>query len=166
MKKVASTGVVTLYPDAETGLQYLNARYYNPAGARFISPDDWDPTMEGVGTNRYAYAGQDPINKSDPNGQWATLADFFSDFFGSFRGQHPLSGESNAAQKSVAQKASKDGISKIIEADANVMATIVGPEAGVAKIGVGLAMRSKTLPHFLVASLRKLNRLPLSVASS
>jgi hypothetical protein len=24
--------------------------------------------LEGVGTNRYAYAGNDPINKSDPNG--------------------------------------------------------------------------------------------------
>ncbi|MGK6317755.1 polymorphic toxin type 28 domain-containing protein, partial [Neorhizobium sp. DT-125] len=33
-----------------------------------ISPDDWDPTLEGVGTNRYAYAQNDPINKSDPNG--------------------------------------------------------------------------------------------------
>ncbi|MBD0417573.1 hypothetical protein [Oryzicola mucosus] len=36
--------------------------------ARFISPDDWDPTLPGVGTNRYAYAGNDPVNKSDPNG--------------------------------------------------------------------------------------------------
>ncbi|MER9683886.1 hypothetical protein NKJ23_32250 [Mesorhizobium sp. M0184] len=35
---------------------------------RFISPDDWDPTLPGVGTNRYAYAQNDPINKSDPNG--------------------------------------------------------------------------------------------------
>jgi hypothetical protein len=47
---------------------YLNARYYDPALARFISPDDWDPTMAGVGTNRYAYSGNDPINKSDPSG--------------------------------------------------------------------------------------------------
>lgn len=38
------------------------------ANARFISPDDWDPTMPGVGTNRYAYSGNDPVNKSDPNG--------------------------------------------------------------------------------------------------
>jgi Bacterial EndoU nuclease len=38
------------------------------ASARFISPDDWDPTLPGVGTNRYAYAGNDPVNKSDPNG--------------------------------------------------------------------------------------------------
>ncbi|MBB3571268.1 RHS repeat-associated core domain-containing protein [Rhizobium sp. BK491] len=54
--------------DPETGLMYLNARYYDPVFGRFISPDDWDPTKEGVGTNRYAYADNDPVNKSDPNG--------------------------------------------------------------------------------------------------
>ncbi len=40
---------------------------------RFISPDDWDPTLPGVGTNRYAYAQNDPVNKSDPNGHTAAL---------------------------------------------------------------------------------------------
>ncbi|WP_429931685.1 polymorphic toxin-type HINT domain-containing protein [Agrobacterium vitis] len=54
--------------DPETGLMYLNARYMDPRFGRFISPDDWDPTKEGVGTNRYAYASNDPVNKSDPNG--------------------------------------------------------------------------------------------------
>lgn len=54
--------------DPETGLLYLNARYMDPKFGRFISPDDWDPTLPGVGTNRYAYALNDPINKSDPNG--------------------------------------------------------------------------------------------------
>lgn len=59
--------------DPETGLLYLNARYMDPVLGRFISPDDWDPTKEGVGTNRYAYAQNDPINKSDPNGHsWAS----------------------------------------------------------------------------------------------
>ncbi len=38
------------------------------AEARFISPDDWNPTQAGVGTNRYAYSENDPVNKSDPNG--------------------------------------------------------------------------------------------------
>ena len=54
--------------DPETGLMYLNARYYDPVLARFVTPDDWDPLLLGVGTNRYAYAGNDPVNKSDPNG--------------------------------------------------------------------------------------------------
>lgn len=57
--------------DPETGLVYLNARYYDPVFGRFISPDDWDPTLPGVGTNRYAYALNDPVNKSDPNGHAA-----------------------------------------------------------------------------------------------
>ncbi|MBS7705573.1 RHS repeat-associated core domain-containing protein [Chelatococcus asaccharovorans] len=54
--------------DSETGLLYLNARFYDPALGRFISPDWYLPTDPGVGTNRYAYAFNDPINKSDPNG--------------------------------------------------------------------------------------------------
>ncbi|MER8779671.1 RHS repeat-associated core domain-containing protein [Mesorhizobium sp. M0437] len=54
--------------DPETGLLYLNARYMDPLLGRFISPDNWDPTLAGVGTNRYAYAGNDPVNQSDANG--------------------------------------------------------------------------------------------------
>jgi HNH/ENDO VII superfamily nuclease len=33
-----------------------------------IQPDTWDPTEPGVGTNRYAYAENDPVNKSDATG--------------------------------------------------------------------------------------------------
>ncbi|MER8409357.1 hypothetical protein NKH16_32760 [Mesorhizobium sp. M1307] len=40
----------------------------DPVLGRFISPDDWDPIKPGVGTNRYAYAQNDPVNKSDANG--------------------------------------------------------------------------------------------------
>ena len=64
--------------DSETGLQYLNARYYDPLLSRFITPDDWDPLLPGVGTNRYAYAGNDPVNKSDANGH---IADWQRDIF-------------------------------------------------------------------------------------
>ena len=59
--------------DPETGLLYLNARYMDPRWGRFISPDDWDPTQDGVGTNRYAYAGNDPVNKADNNGHFAVV---------------------------------------------------------------------------------------------
>jgi RHS repeat-associated protein len=65
---IGSKGYINERFDPETGLLYLNARYMDPKLGRFISPDTWDPTMEGVGFNRYAYAGNDPINGSDPNG--------------------------------------------------------------------------------------------------
>jgi RHS repeat-associated protein len=54
--------------DPETGLQYLHARYYDPSLGRFLSPDSWNPELPGVDINRYAYAGNDPVNASDPNG--------------------------------------------------------------------------------------------------
>ncbi|MDQ6433630.1 RHS repeat-associated core domain-containing protein [Mesorhizobium sp. LHD-90] len=82
--------------DAETGLLYLNARYMDPAWGRFISPDTLDPTLLGVGTNRYAYAQNDPINKSDPNGHvvgqpdgaivGAGVGGFFGGLFGGLFG--------------------------------------------------------------------------------
>ena len=51
----------------------LTVSFGSAVNARFISPDDWDPTMEGVGTNRYAYSQNDPINKSDPSGHVAPV---------------------------------------------------------------------------------------------
>ncbi len=59
----------------------LTVQFSSAADARFISPDDMDPTLPGVGTNRYAYSGNDPVNKSDPNGH--TFADSVRDFFSS-----------------------------------------------------------------------------------
>ncbi|MGO4574359.1 RHS repeat-associated core domain-containing protein, partial [Microvirga sp. 2TAF3] len=60
--------------DGELGLIYLNARYYDPKAGRFLSPDSLDPVLPGVGTNRYAYALNDPVNKLDKSGQEAITA--------------------------------------------------------------------------------------------
>ena len=60
--------------DAGAGLQYLNARYYDPELALFIQPDWFEVTMQGVGTNRYAYSFNDPVNFSDPNGNCGPCA--------------------------------------------------------------------------------------------
>jgi RHS repeat-associated protein len=51
--------------DAETGLTYLHARYYDPAAGLFLSPD---PIGVAGGLNEYGCADGDPINGSDPSG--------------------------------------------------------------------------------------------------
>lgn len=42
--------------------------FASQASALFIQADWWDPTQPGVGTNRYAYSHNDPINRIDPLG--------------------------------------------------------------------------------------------------
>ena len=66
--------------DADAGLQYLNARYFDPELGMFIQPDWLAVTDAGVGTNRYAYANNDPVNKFYPNGN------FFGTFIAAFLG--------------------------------------------------------------------------------
>lgn len=54
--------------DADAGLQYLNARYYDPELGLFLQPDWFEVTKAGVGTNRFSYSFNDPVNKFDPGG--------------------------------------------------------------------------------------------------
>ncbi len=52
--------------DADTGLVRLGVRDYDPRLRRFTAPD---PILYDSGqTNLYAFAGNDPINRSDPTG--------------------------------------------------------------------------------------------------
>ena len=59
--------------DSETGLYYLRERYYDPTVGRFLGLDPvaGDPRAP-LSLHRYTYAGNDPANFADPNG------DFFS----------------------------------------------------------------------------------------
>ena len=55
--------------DTETGLYYLQSRYYDPKVGRFINADAFASTGQGVlGNNMFAYCGNNPVNYSDPSG--------------------------------------------------------------------------------------------------
>ena len=63
--------------DEETAFYYLKSRYYDPWVGRFINSDGYVSTGQGLlGTNMYAYCGNNPINWFDSTGN------FWSEIFG------------------------------------------------------------------------------------
>ena len=55
--------------DKNTGLYYLNARYYDPENGRFLSQDTYRGELNEPDTlHLYAYCKNDPINYVDPSG--------------------------------------------------------------------------------------------------
>ena len=56
--------------DAESGLDYAMARYYDSTAARFCSANPVGGEMDDPQTwDRYSYVRNDPINLTDPNGE-------------------------------------------------------------------------------------------------
>ena len=65
------------YYDSETGFYYLQSRYYDPEIGRFINADSYASTDATglLSTNMFAYCENDPVNRSDPDGElWAQFA--------------------------------------------------------------------------------------------
>ena len=56
--------------DTETGLYYLQSRYYDPFAGRFLNADAYCDTMSGspLSTNMFAYCENDSINYADYDG--------------------------------------------------------------------------------------------------
>jgi RHS repeat-associated protein len=81
-KQNGSTGTTTTplgyagqYTDPETGLQYDRARYYDPQTGQFTSRDP----LEEATREPYSYAGESPLNNTDPSGlcSWNPLTGSF-----------------------------------------------------------------------------------------
>lgn len=78
---VTTTGTLTLpgepgpggagggRPGGGAGLSWLGARVYDPSTHSLLSPDPLEPVLgAGWAGNPYSYAGNDPVNLSDPTG--------------------------------------------------------------------------------------------------
>ncbi|MGM9602723.1 MAG: RHS repeat-associated core domain-containing protein [Faecousia sp.] len=70
--------------DIESGLYYLQSRYYNPQIGRFINADAFASTGQGVlGSNMFAYCLNNPVNFYDSDGKdavWIQESDSASGF--------------------------------------------------------------------------------------
>ena len=71
------TRVTTYDRDKESGLDYAMARMYANTGGRFTSPDQAEGILDMPSTlNRYVYGFNDPINHTDPDGNFPILVYF------------------------------------------------------------------------------------------
>ena len=60
------------YYDSESGLYYLQSRYYDPATRRFVNADSYAGTGQGlIGYNMYAYCNNNAVNYKDSLGNEA-----------------------------------------------------------------------------------------------
>ena len=58
--------------DRETGLYYLESRYYNPTIGRFINADSIIGTGNNLaGNNLFVYCNNNPVTRCDPDGHWS-----------------------------------------------------------------------------------------------
>lgn len=69
-------GFQSEYKDPTTGLVYLRARWYDPRIGRFIGMDSDEGNSQQPATlHKYVYTANDPVNHSDPSGQFGEEAD-------------------------------------------------------------------------------------------
>jgi RHS repeat-associated protein len=88
---IAQSPIVCLSPaggegeEAEAGLYYYNARWYDPEVGRFIQADSIIPEPGNpLAWDRYSYANNNPLNYTDPSGH---SSDSYCEQTGSYRPQ-------------------------------------------------------------------------------
>lgn len=64
--------------DADTGLYYYRARWYDPKVGRFISED---PIGVAGGINQFGYVGNNPLNAKDPSGLYEIDVHYYLTYY-------------------------------------------------------------------------------------
>ena len=79
--------------DSESGLYYLQSRYYDPTTCRFINADSYASTGQGIlGCNMFAYCNNNPIIYKDSDG---LVPNALFDVFPAIYGEGGILKESN-----------------------------------------------------------------------
>ena len=68
MPTYTTKGFTGQYADAVTGLDYYNARYYDPVAGVFLAADTVQGNMQGM--NPYGYVNGNPETNTDPTGRY------------------------------------------------------------------------------------------------
>lgn len=133
--------------DQATGLSYLNARYYNPEQARFITqdPEFWTTNnsalLDPQTQNSYSYGRNNPLRYSDPSGHspWQSLSGLSNAFVSDMAfgiGRQNYSDTSYQAGQSIGDAAAMIwGV-----AESFIGATIAGTGGGISLSGAGAAI--------------------------
>ena len=134
------------YADAETGFQYLRARYYDPATGQFLTRDP----IEAQTREPYGYVGGNPLNGTDPTG-----LNMFSDAIssavstvvpdcpaghlsnGSCRGSGTVSKYADDVSRAAGVVSSACGFTAVLTSETVVGGAVFGTCAGVTR-GVSL----------------------------
>lgn len=135
--------------DPDTGLVYMQQRYYDPVIKRFISPDPVGPAAGNIFSfNRYAYANNNPVRYTDSDGRNATA--FIGGLF--VEGWHGITGQGfNGAAVVSALKDGYNGEGRgVLHAalqDASTLSTVVGVAGAVkgASVLIGRLVAKKAI---------------------
>ena len=119
--------------DFETGLYYLNARYYDSTTGRFITEDTYAGRYyDPLSLNRYTYCQNNPVRYTDPSGHV-----FFTILAGALIGAAVGAGVEIVSQKVIEKKKEVDWKSVGYEAAVGAVGGAIGGVFGKAGSVIG-----------------------------